>query len=128
MKRLLTTAALLVSLHSLSQPVRTYEERRNLDSIAKANVNQIFSSSQRDGIFTYQPIERFKVTASAQLNTNVFSNGLSNLTTNDILSFGAYDIRARFYITPTFKIFQRVFITGTGKTNYFFTTGFIKRF
>ena len=105
------------------QPLHT--QNPHLDSIAKANVKKILYSSGSGRILIIQPTERFKLTFSAQVNNNPFS---TNMTLSDWLCIGAYDVRARFYITPTLKVFQRVFITGFEKTNFFFTTGFVKKF
>lgn len=107
---------------SFSQPLRTYGEHYNLDSIAKANIANIVYKQPASKIFTTNPMNRFKFTARIQLNSSAFANGL---TTEDLLSFGAYDIRARFYITPDLKVFQRMFIVGT-KT--FYTTGVVFKF
>lgn len=107
---------------SFSQPLRTYGKHYNLDSIAKANIANIVYKQPASKIFTTNPMNRFKFTARVQLNSSAFANGL---TTEDLLSFGAYDLRARYYITPDFKVFQRMFIVGN-KT--FHTTGVVFKF
>lgn len=107
---------------SFSQPIRIYGEHYNLDSIAKANIANIVYKQPASKIFTTNPMNRFKFTARVQLNSSAFANGL---TTEDLLSFGAYDLRARYYITPDLKVFQRMFIVGT-KT--FYTTGVVFKF
>jgi len=103
------------------QPFKRIEQY-NLDSVARANFANITYLQTHDGILLYNPFPRFKITVSIQLNSDIFLNGL---TTEDWLSFGAYDIRARFYITPNFKVFQKVFITGK---NIFNTTGVVFKF
>jgi len=102
--------------------------QRNLDSIAKANVRAICYSQGSQGYFSTNPNLKFKVTFSANINSNISFSSLGDLTLQDYLSLGAYDVRFRYYITPDFKIFQRVFITGVDRTNYFFTTGVVLKF
>lgn len=126
----ITLLLLLIGYNcSFSQPIRIYGEHYNLDSvakanvaIAKANVANIVYKQPASKIFTTNPMNRFKFTARVQLNSSAFANGL---TTEDLLSFGAYDLRARYYITPDFKVFQRMFIVGN-KT--FHTTGVVFKF
>jgi len=105
----------------LSQPLRRVEQY-NLDSIAKSNIAKIVAPKTPTGILAYNPFWRLKVTASVQLNSNVFQNGL---TAEDYLNISSYDIRARFYVIPDLKVFQRVFITGK---NTFNTTGIMLKF
>lgn len=119
----ITLLLLLIGYNcSFSQPIRIYGEHYNLDSVAKANVANIVYKQPASKIFTTNPMNRFKFTARVQLNSSAFANGL---TTEDLLSFGAYDLRARYYITPDFKVFQRMFIVGN-KT--FHTTGVVFKF
>ena len=119
----ITLLLLLIGYNcSFSQPIRIYGEHYNLDSIAKANIANIVYKQPASKIFTTNPMNRFKFTARVQLNSSAFANGL---TTEDLLSFGAYDLRARYYITPDLKVFQRMFIVGT-KT--FYTTGVVFKF
>jgi hypothetical protein len=105
----------------LSQPLRRIEYY-NLDSIAKSNIEKIVYHQPPTGILTYNPFWRFKITASVQLNSDVFQN---ELTVEDYLNICSYDVRARFYITPGLKVFQRVFLTGN---NRFYTTGAVLKF
>jgi hypothetical protein len=130
MKNLLTTIVIFISLNVLSQPLKLYDDKYNFDSIAKININKILIPKTSDGIVVIKPYDRFKVTLSTKLNSSVIinANGLSELTITDYFNFGAYDIRARFYITPNFKVFQRVFITGINKNNYLFSTGVMLKF
>lgn len=130
MKKILTSLVIFISLNVLSQPLKLYDDKYNFDSIAKININRILLPKSSDGVVVIKPYERFKVTLSTKLNSNVIinANGLSELTITDYFNFGAYDIRARFYITPNLKIFQRVFITGIYKNNYIFSTGLILKF
>ena len=121
MRKQLLILLLVLPWMGFSQPLRRVEQY-NLDSVARANFAKIACPQTHDGILSYNPFWRFKITASVQLNSNIFLNGL---TTEDWLSFGAYDIRARFYITPNFKVFQKVFITGK---NTFNTTGVVFKF
>ena len=102
--------------------------QRNLDSIAKANVKAICHPQDPSGYFSTNPDCKFKVTFSANINSNISFSSLGDLTIQDYLSLGAYDIRFRYYITPDLKIFQRMFITGIDRTNYFFTTGVVLKF
>ena len=123
--KIITLLLLLIGYNCVfSQPLRTYGEyyNYNLDSIAKANVANIVYKQPASKKFTTNPMNRFKFTARVQLNSSAFANGL---TTEDLLSFGAYDLRVRFYITPDLKVFQRMFIVGT-KT--FYTTGVVFKF
>jgi len=120
-KKQLLILLLVLPWMGFGQPLRRVEQY-NLDSVAKSNVAKIVYPQTHDGMLSYNPFWRFKITASVQLNSNIFSE---ELTTEDWLSFGAYDIRARFYITPNFKIFQKTFITGN---NIFYTTGIVTKF
>lgn len=121
MKKYLIIGFLGIYSSIFSQPLRQIE-RYNLDSIARSNIGKIVYSQKPSKILSYNPFDRFKLTASVQLNSSIFSNGL---TTEDLLSFGAYDIRARYYVTPNLKVFQRAFTTGN---NTFHTTGLVYKF
>lgn len=128
MCKLLTFLILISFSCCFSQPLRNKYQNYNYDSIAKSNLSRYTIQNENDGICKIQPSERFKVTISTRINNNPIQNGIYNITFNDILFAGSYDIRARFYITPDLKVFQRVFITGLGNQNIFYTTGFIVKF
>ena len=104
------------------------QRERNLDSIAKANVKAIVYNRDHHGYFSTDPSRRFKLTISAGVNSNLNFSNIGHFKLHDYFNFGAYDIRARFYITHNIKIFQRVLVTGLYESNYFFTTGLIKKF
>lgn len=106
-----------------------YSQReRNLDSIAKANVQ--FIQQLKDSVYylSTNPYKRFRFTISARVNDNINFSRIENLTIHDYLSLGVYDIRLRYYLTHHLKVFQRMLITGIDEENYFFTTGLILRF
>jgi len=102
--------------------------QRNLDSIAKANVKAIYCLQNYQRYISTDPNLKFKVTFSANINSNISFSTLGKLTLQEYLSLGAYDVRFRYYITPNLKVFQRMLITGVDQTNYFSTTGIIIKF
>ena len=113
----------IVSLFGFGQ----YE--RNLDSIAKANINVVLNHYQDSLIFlSTNPYKRLKLTVSARVNDNLNFSNIEHFTIHDYFNLGVYDVRLRYYITHDIKIFQRVLITGLDESNYFFTTGIVKWF
>ena len=125
MKKIFLLSFFLISFLVKSQPLINKYTVVNYDSIAKSNVGKIVIQNEKDGICKITPTEKFKITISAKLTNSPIQNGIYNINFNDIIFSGSYDIRARFYITPDLKIFQRVFITGVSNSNIFYTTGFI---
>lgn len=128
MYKILTLLTLVIFSYCFGQPLRNKYQNINYDSIAKSNIGRYINQSENEGIYKVQPSERFKLTISTKVSNNPFQNGISNMTFNDILFAGSYDIRARFYVTQNLKVFQRVFITGLNNQNIFYTTGIIIKF
>jgi hypothetical protein len=96
-------------------------------SIAKTNVSKIIYKPKSDYVWRFE-YDKFQLSISSKLKRVPFQDRFSDLTVDDIIFAGSYDIRARFYLSPNVKVFQRVFITGLSNNQIFHTTGIIIKF
>jgi len=99
----------------------------NYDSIAKSNFSKITFKPKRDYVYRLR-YDKFQISVSSKLRRIPTIDTFSDLTIDDIIFAGSYDIRARFYISPNVKVFQRLFITGLSESQIFHTTGVIIKF
>ena len=126
MKRILIIF-LLLSSFGFSQPLINQYSKIDYQSIAKSNVSKITFKPKSDYVFRLE-YDNFQLSISSKLKRVPFQDKFSDLTVDDILFAGSYDIRARFYISPNVKVFQRAFITGLSNGQVFHTTGIIIKF
>jgi hypothetical protein len=110
-----------------SQPLMKTYTNINYDSIAKSNFSKITFKPKRDYVYRLR-YDKFQISVSSKLRRIPTIDTFSDLTIDDIIFAGSYDIRARFYISPNVKVFQRLFITGLSDSQIFHTTGVIIKF
>jgi hypothetical protein len=110
-----------------SQPLMKTYTNINYDSIAKSNFSKITFKPKRDYVYRLR-YDKFQISVSSKLRRIPTIDTFSDLTIDDIIFAGSYDIRARFYISPNVKVFQRLFITGLSESQIFHTTGVIIKF
>jgi hypothetical protein len=110
-----------------SQPLMKTYTNINYDSIAKSNFSKITFKPKRDYVYRLR-YDKFQISVSSKLRRIPVTDTFSDLTIDDIIFAGSYDIRARFYISPNVKVFQRLFITGLSESQIFHTTGVIIKF
>lgn len=105
-----------------SQPLVNKYSIINYDSIARSNVNNIVFKPENDYVCRLEH-SKFQLSVSTKIKRTPLQDKFSDLTIDDVIFVGSYDIRARFYITPNIKVFQRAFITGLSGGQIFHTTG-----
>ena len=110
-----------------SQPLMKTYTNINYDSIAKSNFSKITFKPKRDYVYRLR-YDKFQISVSSKLRRISVTDTFSDLTIDDIIFAGSYDIRARFYISSNVKVFQRLFITGLSESQIFHTTGVIIKF
>ena len=110
-----------------SQPLMKTYTNINYDSIAKSNFSKITFKPKRDYVYRLR-YDKFQISVSSKLRRIPTIDTFSDLTINDIIFAGSYDIRLRFYVSPNVKVFQRLFITGLSNSQIFHTTGVIIKF
>lgn len=110
-----------------SQPLMKTYTNINYDSIAKSNFSKITFKPKRDYVYRLR-YDKFQISVSSKLRRIPTIDTFSDLTIDDIIFAGSYDIRARFYISSNVKVFQRLFITGLSESQIFHTTGVIIKF
>lgn len=118
---------LLLSSFGFSQPLINQYSKIDYQSIAKSNVSKITFKPKSDYVFRLE-YDNFQLSISSKLKRVPFQDKFSDLTVDDIIFAGSYDIRARFYISPNVKVFQRAFITGLSNSHIFHTTGITIKF
>jgi hypothetical protein len=96
-------------------------------SIAKTNFSKIQFKPKSDYVCRLE-YDKFQLSISSKIKRVPFQDRFSDLTVDDIIFAGSYDIRARFYISPNVKVFQRAFITGLSNSQIFHTTGVLIKF
>jgi hypothetical protein len=106
--------------------MRTYSTI-DYEGIAKNNFSKITFKPKKDYVYRLR-YDKFQISVSSKLRRIPTIDTFSDLTIDDIIFAGSYDIRARFYISPNVKVFQRVFITGLSESQIFHTTGVIVKF
>jgi len=127
MKKLILLFGLLIHQVTFSQPLIRPYTYINYDSIAKSNFEKITNKQKSDFVYRLQ-YNKFQLSISTKLKRIPFVDTFSDLTINDIIFAGSYDIRLRFYVSPNVKVFQRLFITGLSNSQIFHTTGLIIKF
>lgn len=127
MKILLTFVYTFLLIIVYSQPLMKTYTNINYDSIAKSNFSKITFKPKRDYVYRLR-YDKFQISVSSKLRRIPVTDTFSDLTIDDIIFAGSYDIRARFYISPNVKVFQRLFITGLSDSQIFHTTGVIIKF
>lgn len=127
MKKLILLFGLLIHQVTFSQPLIRPYTYINYDSIAKSNFEKITNKQKSDFVHRIQ-YNKFQLSISTKLKRIPFVDTFSDLTINDIIFAGSYDIRLRFYVSPNVKVFQRLFITGLSNSQIFHTTGLIIKF
>ena len=126
MKRILIIFILLSSI-GFSQPLINQYSTIDYQSIARTNVSKITFKPKSDYVCRLE-YDKFQLSISSKIKKVPFQDRFSDLTVDDIIFAGSYDIRARFYISPNVKVFQRAFITGLSNSQIFHTTGIIIKF
>jgi hypothetical protein len=126
MKQILIIFLLLSSI-GFSQPLINQYPTIDYQSIARTNFSKITFKPKSDYVYRLE-YGQFQLSVSTKLKRVPFQDKFSDLTVDDILFAGSYDIRARFYISPNVKVFQRAFITGLSNGQVFHTTGVIIKF
>ena len=126
MKQILIIFLLLSSI-GFSQPLIETYSYIDYQSIANSNLSKIIFKPKNDYVCRLE-YYNFQLSVSSKLKRVPFQDKFSDLTVDDIIFAGSYDIRARFYISPNIKVFQRVFVTGLSNTQIFHTTGIIIKF
>ena len=127
MKNLILIFGLLIHQVTFSQPLMRTYTKINYDSIAKSNFEKIVFKQKSDFVYRLK-YNKFQLSISTKLKSINLVETFSNLTINDLIFAGSYDIRLRFYVSSNIKIFQRVFITGVSNSQVFYTTGLIIKF
>lgn len=127
MKILLTFVYTFLLIIVYSQPLMKTYTNINYDSIAKSNFSKITFKPKRDYVYRLR-YDKFQISVSSKLRRIPVTDTFSDLTIDDIIFAGSYDIRARFYISSNVKVFQRLFITGLSESQIFHTTGVIIKF
>ena len=127
MKNLILIFGLLIHQVTFSQPLMRTYTKINYDSIAKSNFEKIVYKQKSDFVYRLK-YNKFQLSISTKLKSMNLVETFSNLTINDLIFAGSYDIRLRFYVSSNIKIFQRVFITGVSNSQIFYTTGVIMKF
>lgn len=127
MKNLILIFGLLIHQVTFSQPLMRTYTKINYDSIAKSNFEKIVYKQKSDFVYRLK-YNKFQLSISTKLKSMNLVETFSNLTINDLIFAGSYDIRLRFYVSSNIKIFQRVFITGVSNSQIFYTTGLIMKF
>ena len=118
---------LLLSSFGFSQTLMRQYSNIDYQSIAESNFKKITFKPKNDYVCRLD-YGQFQLSVSTKLKRVPFQDKFSDLTVDDILFAGSYDIRARFYISPNVKVFQRAFITGLSNGQVFHTTGVIIKF
>jgi hypothetical protein len=118
---------LFFTFFGYSQPSINQYSKIDYQSIAKSNVSKITFKPKSDYVFRLE-YDNFQLSISSKLKRVPFQDKFSDLTVDDIIFAGSYDIRARFYISPNVKVFQRAFITGLSNSQIFHTTGITIKF
>ena len=126
MKRILIIFLLLSSI-GFSQPLMRQYSNIDYQSIAESNFKKITFKPKSDYVCRLE-YDKFQLSISSKIKRVPFQDRFSDLTVDDIIFAGSYDIRARFYISPNVKVFQRAFITGLSNSQIFHTTGIIIKF
>lgn len=126
MKRILIIFLLLSSI-GFSQPLMNQYSTIDYQSIARTNVGKITFKPKSDYVCRLEH-DKFQLSISSKIKRVPFQDSFSDLTVDDIIFAGSYDIRARFYISPNVKVFQRAFITGLSNSQIFHTTGITIKF
>ena len=127
MKNLILIFGLLIHQVIFSQPLMRTYTNINYDSIAKSNFEKIVFKQKSDFVYRLK-YNKFQLSISTKLKSINLVETFSNLTINDLIFAGSYDIRLRFYVSSNIKIFQRIFITGVSNSQVFYTTGLIMKF
>jgi len=127
MKKLILLFGLLIHQVIFSQPLMRTYTNINYDSISKSNFNKFTLKPKNDYVCRLE-YNKFQLSVSSKLRRIPTMDTFSDLTIDDIIFAGSYDIRARFYISPNVKVFQRLFITGLSDSQIFHTTGVIIKF
>jgi len=127
MKPLILIFGLLIHQVIFSQPLMRTYTNINYDSIAKSNFEKIVFKQKSDFVYRLK-YNKFQLSISTKLKSINLVETFSNLTINDLIFAGSYDIRLRFYVSSNIKIFQRIFITGVSNSQVFYTTGLIMKF
>jgi len=110
-----------------SQPLMRTYPTIDYEGIAKNNFSKITLKPKNDYVCRLE-YNKFQLSVSSKLRRIPTMDTFSDLTIDDIIFAGSYDIRARFYISPNVKVFQRLFITGLSDSQIFHTTGVIIKF
>lgn len=118
---------LFFTFFGYSQPLMRQYSNIDYQSIAESNFKKITFKPKNDYVCRLD-YGQFQLSVSTKLKRVPFQDKFSDLTVDDILFAGSYDIRARFYISPNVKVFQRAFITGLSNGQVFHTTGIIIKF
>ena len=118
---------LFFTFFGYSQPLMRQYSNIDYQSIAESNFKKITFKPKNDYVCRLD-YGQFQLSVSTKLKRVPFQDKFSDLTVDDILFAGSYDIRARFYISPNVKVFQRAFITGLSNGQVFHTTGVIIKF
>lgn len=126
MKQILIIFLLLSSI-GFSQPLMNQYSKIDYQSIARTNVSKMAFKPKSDYVCRLE-YDKFQLSISSKLKRVPFHDKFYDLTVDDIIFAGSYDIRARFYISPNVKVFQRAFITGLSNSKIFHTTGIIIKF
>ena len=126
MKRILIIF-LLLSPIGFSQPLMRQYSNIDYQSIAESNFKKITFKPKSDYVCRLE-YDKFQLSISSKIKRVPFQDRFSDLTVDDIIFAGSYDIRARFYISPNVKVFQRAFITGLSNSQIFHTTGITIKF
>ena len=126
MKQILIIFLLLSSI-GFSQPLMRQYSNIDYQSIAESNFKKITFKPKSDYVWRLE-YDKFQLSISSKIKRVPFQDRFSDLTVDDIIFAGSYDIRARFYISPNVKVFQRVFITGLSNSQIFHTTGITIKF
>lgn len=111
---------------------------RMMDSISMSKLSlSTHYAKHREMMVSWVPLHKIKITVKTRVNRSMVSqvamsdslgDFFDELDTEDFLSLGAYDIRAKLYINRKVRLLGRVLITGIQTQNYFYSFGLSFKF
>lgn len=132
-------AILLISTSLFGQKamINPYEAKMDSISISRLCLKLEPAKNQKHTLVTLKPHKKVKITMKTRLNFNVINkisveNGvdeaLDDLNTDDYISLGSYDVRAKIYINSKIRLLTRVVVTGIQTNTYFYSSGLFINF
>lgn len=125
------------SLYGQRSMVSLYQHKMDSIAISHLNLKLNLSDKKKNPLVTLKPIKRVKITMKTRLNFNVINkikteDGLDNafdeLSSDDYMSLGSYDIRSKIYLNKDIRLLCRIVVTGVQRHNYFYSGGLFIRF